>query len=155
MVVYLMVSNATFNNISAILWRPVLLVEETGVSGENHRHVACHWPTLFVKVVLSTPRFELTTLLEIGTDCKLKYDYLHGYLYFCIFLCNRQSQFVGRRVLRYYSIFSFICMVCRSLFVLSYFLFLPLCCLFFFDIRILIICSINSSHQIPLILISY
>ena len=29
--------NATFNNISVILWRSVLLVEETGVSEENHR----------------------------------------------------------------------------------------------------------------------
>jgi hypothetical protein len=32
-----MVFNATFNNISAISWRQVLLVEETGVCGENHR----------------------------------------------------------------------------------------------------------------------
>ena len=37
-----------------------------------------------------------------------------------------------------YSIFSFICMFCRLLFVLLYFLFWPLCCLFSFDIRILI-----------------
>jgi hypothetical protein len=28
--------NTTFNNISAISWRSVLLVEETGVTGENH-----------------------------------------------------------------------------------------------------------------------
>jgi hypothetical protein len=26
-----------FNNISAISWRPVLVVEEAGVPGENHR----------------------------------------------------------------------------------------------------------------------
>jgi hypothetical protein len=31
-----MVFNATFNNISVISWRPVLLMEETGISGENH-----------------------------------------------------------------------------------------------------------------------
>ena len=31
-----MLFNATFNNISAILWRSVLLVEKTGVYGENH-----------------------------------------------------------------------------------------------------------------------
>jgi hypothetical protein len=31
-----MVFNTTFNNISAILWWSVLLVEETGVHGENH-----------------------------------------------------------------------------------------------------------------------
>ena len=30
------VFNATFNNISAILWRSDLLVEETGVHKENH-----------------------------------------------------------------------------------------------------------------------
>jgi hypothetical protein len=29
--------NATFNNISALSWRPVLVVEEAGVPGENHR----------------------------------------------------------------------------------------------------------------------
>jgi len=28
--------NATFNNISVIAWRSVLLVEETGVPKENH-----------------------------------------------------------------------------------------------------------------------
>jgi hypothetical protein len=28
---------ATFNNISAISWQPVLVVEEAGVPGENHR----------------------------------------------------------------------------------------------------------------------
>ena len=31
------VLNATFSNISAIPWRPVLVVEEAGVPGENHR----------------------------------------------------------------------------------------------------------------------
>jgi hypothetical protein len=33
--VWFMVFNATFNNISVILWLSVLLVEETGVPGEN------------------------------------------------------------------------------------------------------------------------
>ena len=32
-----MVFNATFNNISVISWRSVLLVEETGGPEENHR----------------------------------------------------------------------------------------------------------------------
>jgi hypothetical protein len=35
-----MVFNATFNNVSVISWRSVLLVEETGGPGENHRPVA-------------------------------------------------------------------------------------------------------------------
>ena len=34
--VWFMVFNATFNNSSVISWRSVLLVEETGVPGENH-----------------------------------------------------------------------------------------------------------------------
>jgi len=33
----LIVFNATFNNISAKSWRPVLVVEEAGVPRENHR----------------------------------------------------------------------------------------------------------------------
>ena len=37
-----MVFNATFNNISAISWRSVSLVEETRVPGENHQPVASH-----------------------------------------------------------------------------------------------------------------
>ena len=32
-----MMYNATFNNISIISWRSVLLVEEIGVPGEKHR----------------------------------------------------------------------------------------------------------------------
>ena len=40
--VWFMVINATFNNISAISWSFVLLMEETGVPGENHRPVASH-----------------------------------------------------------------------------------------------------------------
>jgi len=37
-----MVFNATFKNISAISWRSVVLVEETGVPGENNRPAASH-----------------------------------------------------------------------------------------------------------------
>jgi hypothetical protein len=41
-VVVVMVFNATFNNISAISWWSVILVEETGVPRENHRPAASH-----------------------------------------------------------------------------------------------------------------
>jgi hypothetical protein len=41
-----MVLNATFNNISAILWQSVLLVQETGVTGENHQPAASRQQTL-------------------------------------------------------------------------------------------------------------
>jgi hypothetical protein len=43
---WFMVFNATFNNISAISWRSVLLVEEIGVPRENHRSAASHLQTL-------------------------------------------------------------------------------------------------------------
>jgi hypothetical protein len=36
------VFNAVSNNILVISWWSVLLMEETGVPGENHRLVACH-----------------------------------------------------------------------------------------------------------------
>ena len=39
------------SNISVISWRSVLLVEETGVPGENHRLVGSHWQTLSHNVV--------------------------------------------------------------------------------------------------------
>jgi hypothetical protein len=46
-----MVLDATFNNISVRSWWSVLLVEETGVPGENHK-------PLSYNVVSSTPRHE-------------------------------------------------------------------------------------------------
>ena len=42
LVVWIMVFNATFNNSSVISRRSVLLTEETGEPGENHRPVANH-----------------------------------------------------------------------------------------------------------------
>ena len=48
------VFNVTFNNISVISWRSVLLVEETRVSGKNHRPDKL----LSHNVVLSTPCHE-------------------------------------------------------------------------------------------------
>ena len=40
--VRVIVFNAVSNNILAISWSSVLLMEETGVPGENHQLVACH-----------------------------------------------------------------------------------------------------------------
>ena len=74
-----MVFNATFNNISVISWRSVLLVEKIRIPGENHQHVASH-KLLSHNVVLSTPRHERArthNLLVIGSDCtgSCKSDY--------------------------------------------------------------------------------
>jgi hypothetical protein len=38
----IMVFNASFNNISVISWRSVLLVEETGGLGASHRPTTSH-----------------------------------------------------------------------------------------------------------------
>ena len=72
-----MVFNATFNNISVISWRSVLLVGETGVPGENYRPVANHWQTLSHDVVSNTPRLGLVRTHNVSGD---KY-WLHRQLY--------------------------------------------------------------------------
>jgi len=71
-----MVFNATLNNISAISWQSVLLVEETWVPGENHRPAASHWQILShccFDFISPWAGFKLTTLvvstLVTGTDC--------------------------------------------------------------------------------------
>ena len=51
--------NATFNNIPVISWQSVLLVEETGVPGENHRPDASHWQTLSHKYIVHLTIIEI------------------------------------------------------------------------------------------------
>jgi hypothetical protein len=63
-----MVFNATLNNILVILWRSVLLVEETGVPRENHRPVAGNSQTLSHNIVLSTPRLSGIRTHNISGD---------------------------------------------------------------------------------------
>ena len=65
-----MVFNDTFNNISVISWRSVLLVEETGGPEENHRPAASHWQ-LYHMMLYTSPwaGVEPTTSVVIGTDC--------------------------------------------------------------------------------------
>ena len=74
--VRVMVFNTTFNTISFISWRSVLLMEETWVPREDHWTAGSHWQTLSHNVVSSTPRlsrFELTSLVVMGTDCICSY----------------------------------------------------------------------------------
>jgi hypothetical protein len=61
-----MVFNATFNNISVISWRSVLLAEETG--GPDLLQVT---DKLYHMMLYISPwsRFELTKSVVIGTDC--------------------------------------------------------------------------------------
>ena len=78
-----MVFNATFNNISVISWRSVLLVEETRVPGENLRPVAGHWQTLSHNVVSSIPRLVVIRTHNFSGD---------GY---CIGCCRSHYHSMG------------------------------------------------------------
>jgi hypothetical protein len=63
-----MVFNITFNNISAILWQSVLLVEESRVPSENHLPATSHWQTLSHNVVSSTPNLSGVRIHNISGD---------------------------------------------------------------------------------------
>jgi hypothetical protein len=64
----------TFNNISAISWRSVVLVEETGEPRENHRHVASHWQTLSYNVVhLALMKIRSHNITDYIGSCKSNY----------------------------------------------------------------------------------
>jgi len=76
-----MVLNATFNNILVISWQSVLLVEETGEPGKNHRLVVSQWQTLSHNVVSSTPHHERDSNSQLQwwwaliTQCSCKFNY--------------------------------------------------------------------------------
>ena len=66
--VKVMVLNATFNNISVISWRLILLMEETGVPEENYRPAAGHWQTLSHNVVSTIPRLSGIRIHNVSGD---------------------------------------------------------------------------------------
>ena len=66
-----MVFNATFNYMSDISWRSVLLGEETGIPGENRRPIAIPdklYHIMLYREHIARVGFELATLVVIGTD---------------------------------------------------------------------------------------
>jgi len=64
----MMVFNATFNNISVILWQSVLLVEEIRGPRENRRPVASHRQTLSHNVV-HLALIEIRTYISADRHC--------------------------------------------------------------------------------------
>jgi hypothetical protein len=78
--VWFIVLNTVFNNISVISWLSVLLVEETGVPGENYRPAVNRWQTLSQNVV-STPTapIKITILLRTWNTTKWNIIFRHNF----------------------------------------------------------------------------
>ena len=74
-----MVFNATFNNISVLSWRSVLMVKETRIPRENHQPAAVPqiidklYHIMLYRVHPTWAEFQLTTIVVLGTDCTGSY----------------------------------------------------------------------------------
>jgi hypothetical protein len=82
--------NATFIYISVISWRSVLLVEETGMPGENHRPVSSHWQALSVTCDRSVAN--RTNFFILSKSCRT--DDLSHFSYRTCAFCKAHSDWL-------------------------------------------------------------
>ena len=92
--VRVMVFNVTLNNISVISWRSVLLMEETGVLGENHRPVKFYHIMLY-RVRLAWTGLELTTSVQFFSYIVAGTSYISMRWWWWCPLCTRPTRLVG------------------------------------------------------------
>ena len=85
-----MVFNSTCNNISVISCWSVLLVEEFGLPGENHRPAVRHWQTLSHNVVSSCTQSWKVTCICIYRYFRL--DYRHFQKNFKVLPCVMREE---------------------------------------------------------------
>jgi len=145
---------------------------ESRLPATNHWQTLSHKSSLRTRIDLQILAVEVTpTTTRSWPRCHLKGDTrhryrslqtnkkrlimhenlecVHWYVQFYRFICHGLTP--SERWGSSYSLFSFMCMFCRSLFVLLSFFFWPLCCLFF-GLRILITPLVfsNSSFKISM-----
>jgi hypothetical protein len=88
------VFHTTFNNISAISWQSVLMVEESGVPRENHRSAASHWQTLSHNVVSRIHTQQVGVDLIITNKQHSYYKTLEGAIYVIVEIEGRWKRFL-------------------------------------------------------------
>ena len=89
--------------------------------------------------------------MTIGSTCRTHFPVLSSFMTYHR-ICNkinmtRAANGVGFQWGSCYSIFSFMCMFCRSQLDLLYFFFWPLCCLSFFDLLLLATPLVSSNYS--------
>ena len=100
-----MIFNATFNNISVISWRSVLMVEETGIPKENHRPVTIHWQTLsLIKLIklhfVLYQHFTYLILISLYSCLIFEAACLLQMIRFSLILSNTMVNWYGRLCLQ-------------------------------------------------------
>ena len=86
-----MVFNATFNNVSVISWRPILLVKETGVPGVYHIYEIYVIPfdkKFDMKMLIHQKEIRIKTYYNSWDLLVTKYLKLYEYQFFVVFRFN-------------------------------------------------------------------